>query len=148
MKERDDSRRAMVIGGDTVYVGTEHEHLKDRRVRILHILRGSEHGGPWLLTQDEEFGGAAGIRASDRVDIFPIDANGRLSFRGWDVPAADVERFRHLGEKRAAKSCTKCGAVIDADDVVLTADTEELCHDCADSCDAPDCPKCRAQEAR
>jgi hypothetical protein len=136
-----------LIGTDTVYIGREHAHLKNRRVRILHVVRDDGRGAPWLLTRDDEFGGAEGVRRGDRVDVFPFNNEGRLGFRGWDVPATDVERFAHLqAAPRAPKNCAKCGGVIPAEEVCLAPDEDERCHDCADYCDVPDCPKCRARE--
>jgi hypothetical protein len=133
-----------LIGTDTVYIGKEHAVLKDRRVRILHVIRDSGRGIPALLTQDDEFGGAEGIRPNDRVDIFPFDEEGRLGFRGWDVPLKDVKRFKYLrGAPRAPKACAKCGGVIPAEEVCLAPDEEERCHDCADVCEVEECPRCK-----
>jgi hypothetical protein len=138
-----------LIGTDTVYIGKEHAVLKDRRVRIHHVIRDNGHGIPALLTQDEEFGGAEGVRPNDRVDIFPFDDERRVGFRGWDVPAADVKRFAHLrsAPRGAAepKKCAKCGDVIPTDEVCLAPDEDERCHDCADVCEVENCPRCKAR---
>jgi hypothetical protein len=88
-----------LIGRDTRYVGTQHGHLQGRNVRIWHVIRDDGRGRPVLLTQDDEVGGIEGVTARDRIDVFPLDERGRVSFRGWDVPAADLECFQHLAGK-------------------------------------------------
>jgi hypothetical protein len=124
-----------LIKTDTTYVGTEHAHLRDRLVRIFHVLRDNGHGIPVLLTTDEEFGGGAeGIVASDRVDVALVNEHGGAAFRAFDVPATDLECF--------VKRCAKCNAALPADGVQLAAGIDERCHDCADYCDDPNCKRC------
>ena len=99
----DSTKTNTIIGGDTIYIGTEEREFVGKRVCVAWVLRTSvvpsreldfcnpEH----LVDEDEHLAALGGAHPADRAEIGIVDP-ATLELTRADVPVTDLECFAHL----------------------------------------------------